>query len=207
MTQFGIDYSTNGYDVGRVEMALFTEAGSVSETSSKDDETVPSRPLNFYYRSDLTDSSEQFVNTNKTTSTMVSNSDSKVCCGICNNKSNNGNFIILACNHVFHVKCLAENHFKDVYNFSVIDSEYFATRKCMCCQHPLQTEELMFLHSKFSSSTKDRLDFHQTAVTVLEEKMNKLKEELKVCYDYKHKLERDREKSKQILSTLLTMLP
>jgi hypothetical protein len=159
--------------------------------------------LNFYYRRDPTDS---YISDTSEINKVI-DPPQQPCCGICNNKSNRGNFIILSCNHVLHVHCLAEKHFMDVYKFAVIDSEYFATRNCPCCGHKLQTEELMFLHSKFLSSTKDRLESHQTAVVGLEERMNKLKEELKVCYEYKHKLECDREKSKQIVSTLLTMLP
>ena len=36
--------------------------------------------------------------------------------------------------------------------------------------------------------------------------IQKLKDELKTCYEYKHKLERDREKSKDVIATLMTMM-
>jgi hypothetical protein len=36
--------------------------------------------------------------------------------------------------------------------------------------------------------------------------MKKIKDELRVCYEYKHKLEQQREKSKQIVSILSTMI-
>lgn len=193
---------------------------NASETSSTDDKK---KIMHFYYRGNQTDSLITDVSepnysghnvqlkTHTTqyhtpTATQHNNADTKLNCGICKTQ-NKGSFIVLSCNHVFHVACLAETHFTDVYNYAVIDSDYFSTRKCQCCGNRLQTEELMFLHSKFLSSTKDRLESHQNAVVGLEERMNKLKEELKVCYEYKHKLECDREKSKQIVSTLLTMLP
>lgn len=166
---------------------IYTDIESMSDTSSNEH-------MKLYYR-------------NESQNVGTDSPKSEVCCGICNNKSNKGNFIILSCDHVFHVQCLAEKHFTDIYKFAVIDSEYFVTRKCHCCGGKLQTEELMFLHSKFLSCTKDHLESHQIAMSGLEERMNKMKEELKVCYDYKHKLECDREKAKQIVSTLLNMLP
>jgi hypothetical protein len=200
------EYSKDGH------LGLYTteDNESMSETSSTN-----IKHLDFYYRNvNTTDSyisnqSDQITNINNKLNQPAQRQkfNSEVCCRICNNKSSKGNFIILSCNHVFHVQCLAETHFVDIYKFAVIDSEYFETRKCQCCGHQFQTEELMFLHSKFLSITKDRLEYHQTAVTSLEERMNKLKEDLKVCYEYKHKLECDREKSKKIVNTLMTMLP
>jgi chromosome segregation ATPase len=69
----------------------------------------------------------------------------------------------------------------------------------------MKTEELMFLHSKFHASTKEHLESHQASIVNLEERLSKLKEELRSCYDYKNKLEHERERSKQIISTLMTM--
>lgn len=211
MNRFESEYNSNNSPMYGKESQIYTD--SVSDTSSNDDKRI-AKHLNFYHRNNTdslaTDASvclykEEIQQHTPHAHKGVGNQ--QVNCGICNNKSPKGNFIILSCNHVFHVQCLAENHFVDVYKFAVIDSEYFASRKCQCCGQKLQTEELMFLHSKFLSGTKERLDSHQTAVLGLEDRMNKLKEELKVCYEYKHKLECDREKSKQIVSTLLTMIP
>lgn len=128
-------------------------------------------------------------------------------CRICENKSGRqDNYMILSCNHTFHIYCLAETHFNDVYKFHVIDSDYFGTRKCLVCDNTMQTEELMFLHSKFLNGTKDRIENHNTKIESLEAKLKDLKEDLRVCYEYKHKLEHEREKSKQIVATLMTMI-
>lgn len=143
----------------------------------------------------------------KKAETGISLGSEKVECKICNNKSGRmDNYMILSCNHVFHVYCLAETHFSDIYKFNVIDDGYFATRKCLVCNTNLQTEELMFLHSKFLSGTKGRIEEHNESITQLEKKLQHLKDELKVCYDYRHKLEQEREKSKQIVATLMTMM-
>jgi hypothetical protein len=128
-------------------------------------------------------------------------------CKICDNKSGrDDNYVILSCNHTFHIYCLAETHFNDVYKFHVIDSDYFGTRKCLVCEKSMQTEELMFLHSKFLNSTKDRIENHNHKIETLDAKLKEIKEELRVCYEYKHKLEHEREKSKQIVATLMTMI-
>lgn len=128
-------------------------------------------------------------------------------CVICDNKSGRqDNYMILSCNHTFHIYCLAETHFNDVYKFHVIDSEYFCSRKCLVCSNVMQTEELMFLHSKFLNGTKDRIESHNNKIESLETKLRDIKEDLRVCYEYKHKLEHEREKSKQIVATLMTMI-
>jgi len=65
---------------------------------------------------------------------------------------------------------------------------------------------LMYLHSKFLSSTKKLIGKHQNSIDNLENQLKQLKNELRTCYDYKHKLEQEREKSKQIVSVLTTMM-
>lgn len=129
-------------------------------------------------------------------------------CGLCKiqKQGKNDNFIVLSCNHIFHVCCLTENHFTDIMEWSIIDQEYFRTRKCTTCFKQLETEELMFLHSKFLAGTKERLSSHDISIENLENRLKVLKEELRTCYEYKHKLEREREKSKQIVATLMTMM-
>lgn len=125
-------------------------------------------------------------------------------CNLCNDK--NGPFLILSCNHIFHIKCLVEVNFKDIYNYPILDTEYFESRRCVTCNENMQTEDLMYLHSKFLSSTKTLICKHQHSIENLENQLKQLKNELRTCYDYKHKLEQEREKSKQIVSVLTTMM-
>jgi hypothetical protein len=129
-------------------------------------------------------------------------------CTICNeaNEITDHAFIILSCNHIVHIKCLAETHFKDIYSYSTIDTEYFENRKCTTCNSSIQVEEMMYLHSKFLSNTKNLIQKHQTSIEDLELQLDHIKKELRICYDYKHKLEKDREKSKQIVSILTTTI-
>ena len=127
-------------------------------------------------------------------------------CKLCFNKSLKENYMILSCNHIFHIECLAESHFKDVYKYPIIDNEYFSNRKCTTCSEIMQLEEVMYLHGKFLSNTKNLIKKHQTSIEHLEHQMKQIKNELRTCYDYKHKLEQEREKSKQIVSILTTMM-
>ena len=166
---------------------------------------------NIYSDSMINDPNQKLNNneTNRVVTKMMGNAStaSTPTCRICENKSGRqDNYMILSCNHTFHIYCLAETHFNDVYKFHVIDSEYFGTRKCLVCNNLMQTEELMFLHSKFLNGTKDRIDSHNTKIESLEVKLKDVKEDLRVCYEYKHKLEHEREKSKQIVATLMTMI-
>ena len=130
-----------------------------------------------------------------------------IVCLLCNNtKGTKDNYVILSCNHVFHVHCLAQEQFAEIYNFPVIDEDYFNSRKCLVCNKRMQSVEIMFLHSKFLNGTRDKIDSHNRSIQQLEEKLSSMKEELRICYDYKHKLERERENSKQILATIATRL-
>ena len=129
-------------------------------------------------------------------------------CKICNKLRNKEvkSYMILSCNHIFHIKCLVETHSTDIYNYSVIDNEYFENCKCKVCNSQIDLDEIMYLHSKFLSNTKELIGKHQVSIENLETQLKNIKNELKVCYDYKHKLEKDREKSKQIVSILTTMI-
>ena len=129
-----------------------------------------------------------------------------VSCKICNDPSNKNNFVILSCNHVFHIQCLANLHYNVLYNFPVVDKEDFKSCICYVCRKELQMEELMYLHSKFLSCTKEKIDVHNQSILDLEEKMTTLKTELRTCYEYKHKLEKDREEAKKIIASISTNL-
>ena len=64
----------------------------------------------------------------------------------------------------------------------------------------------MYLYGKFLSNAKSLIKNHQSSIDHLENQLKKIKLELRTCYDYKHKLEKQKEKSKQIVSILNTMI-
>ena len=130
----------------------------------------------------------------KKSSSPTTQSPSNICCNLCKDDINQSAFIILSCNHIFHITCLADIFFEDIYNHDILNEEYFENINCSTCNCKLEVEEIMFLHSKFISNTKILIRNHETSIDNLENQLKQIKNELRTCYDYKHKLEKQREK-------------
>jgi hypothetical protein len=201
--QFGFSYDILFYDVTTLYFETFEEDDLRKNGFSKDNKSQ--QPQN------------NKINQEEQIKKHMNSQYNQVICKICfnnNTKSSETNvnsqnpdsFIILSCNHTFHIKCLAEIQFNDMYKFHVIDSEYFKTRKCMVCTKTLEIEELLFLHSKFLSNTKSLIDSHDCSIKNLENKLKNLKDELRQSYEYRNKLHHEREKSKEMVSNLTMMI-
>jgi len=134
-------------------------------------------------------------------------------CEICKDPTFNTNgckknYIILSCNHIFHIYCLAQSHYKKFSDtLNIFDkSDSFDNCACTICNEKLELEQILYLHSTFMSNTKNLLTNHQNSIEHLEGQLQQLKIELRTLYNYKYKLEKEREKSKQIMCILNTML-
>jgi hypothetical protein len=134
-------------------------------------------------------------------------------CEICKDHTFNTNgckknYIILSCNHIFHIYCLAQSHYKKFSDtLNIFDkSDSFDNCACTICNEKLELEQILYLHSTFMSNTKNLLTNHQNSIEHLEGQLQQLKIELRTLYNYKYKLEKEREKSKQIMCILNTML-
>jgi hypothetical protein len=123
-------------------------------------------------------------------------------CEMCNTESRDSSFVILGCNHSFHINCLANNHHNQAKKCHILDDEFFNSRKCTVCKTQLDSSEIMYIHSKYSKATFNLIATHDVEINKLERQINKLKEEMKTALEYKQKLEFDREKSKQIIVML-----
>jgi hypothetical protein len=180
-------------------MQTFYETNSEYDDNTFLNKSKVSELRDFYNKSK---NENDIQSDNKSTSSSIS----KECytCNICNETS--GTFIILTCNHIYHIKCLTESSLQDIYTYPIIDSEFLQSRKCPICDDTIQTEDMMYLHSKFLSSTKKLLSTHENSLQNLENQLRQIKIEIRSCYDYKHKLEQQREKSKQIISVLSTIM-
>jgi hypothetical protein len=129
-------------------------------------------------------------------------------CVMCNNNSNkDDSFIILGCNHIFHIKCLADRHHYQAKKYHILDDNFFNTRECGSnnCDFLIDNAEISLIHNKFYKSTKDLLYAHDSQTKKLEIELSKIKDELKISMEYKQKLEYEREKSKQIITILNAM--
>lgn len=161
-----------------------------------------SHTTNSYYKED-TDS----LNSIRTTTTN-SDIEKRFVCELCKNaRESSDPYIILGCQHIYHIICLAEYQFDENLNVKpIIDGDYCNSRKCPTCENNLCLEDLLFLHTKFLSNTKQNIEQHQKSIDSLELQMQKLKEELNVCYKYKGKLENQRERAKVIVSNITALL-
>jgi hypothetical protein len=166
-----------------------------------------------YYADDLASTSSDDSQVQKMVKVIENKVDSDphlkdgTTCKVCYGKNDKrDNYIILSCNHVFHISCLAESNINDNRKFQMIEEEFFNACHCLACDKPIQTEELVFLYSKFHKGTKQRMSHHDESIDKIETQMKQLKDELRACYEYKYKLEKERDKSKQYLAMLMTMM-
>lgn len=128
-------------------------------------------------------------------------------CEMCSTSSSNSQFIILNCNHIFHIDCLAKIQLTDAKNCQIIDNETFFNKvKCNTCNDQLESSEIMMIHNKFYKGTSSFIKNHNKNIDKLELQINALKEEMKTCIEYKQRLEFEQQKSKEIL-TLLNNMP
>lgn len=127
-------------------------------------------------------------------------------CNICN-ISNSDSFIVLGCNHVFHIKCLAHDQLILSRKCEIIDNEsFFNLIKCNCCGYLLDSTEILHIQLKNYKSSNTYLTLHIDKIKKLEEQLNKLKDELQDCVVYKQKIEFEQIRSKDII-TFLNNIP
>jgi hypothetical protein len=128
-------------------------------------------------------------------------------CNLCYNKNQiKDGFMILTCGHIFHIRCLVDSHYTDANKCGIIDEEYFNSRICCVCSNQMEMEDILYIHNKFYRNTKEYIVKQDETIEKLDKQMSKLKEELRVCYEYKQRLEHQREKSRQITVTINTMM-
>lgn len=123
-------------------------------------------------------------------------------CELCNSYGEDGSFIILSCNHSFHINCIANGDHVQAKKCHILDDDFFINRKCYICETQMDSSEIIYVHSKFSKTSVNLISAHDLEINKLERQINKLKDELKTAIEYKQKLEFDKEKSKQILVML-----
>lgn len=129
-------------------------------------------------------------------------------CYKCKNGGNkNDPFMILNCGHIFHIGCLVEIHFDEFTNCGgIIDEKFINNCICMVCEEPMEVEDILHMHNKFTKSTKEQLKYQTDSINVLDKQLTKLKDEMRIQLEYKQRLEDKRSKSKQITITLNNLL-
>lgn len=125
-------------------------------------------------------------------------------CNLCNNSGEN--YIILECNHIFHIICLTNTQSDKMYDYKKIDDIFLKSIKCPTCNKLINQEELMYLHNKYIKLTSIILDNNNKMLNTLEQQLKMIQEEMRSLYDYRHKLECNKEKSKNIIKTLIKLI-
>jgi len=130
-------------------------------------------------------------------------------CTMCKNERSfkNDQYIILSCNHMFHVECLVDIHFDNFDKFGrVIDKKFCENCRCLVCDNQMEIEDIVHIHNKFTKTTKEYIKIQDNNIDELDKKLSKLKDEMRNLLEYKQKLEQKREKSKQITITLNNLI-
>jgi hypothetical protein len=116
-------------------------------------------------------------------------------CQICN-KVKNDNFVVLNCNHMFHIKCLAIYHHKN-------------NNTCAYCHHSIDDLELKYIHNKFcKNTTQTIIDINQSIVKKthkikkLHTKIEELHNSINQSYYQKGLLQSNHERSSRIVQEI-----
>jgi hypothetical protein len=210
----------------KVSEGVFTDAGRASEqVSTPDDETSQSSSPNWQglvknnvslwneknkkqvlfkdTEDTVSEESEEVVTTINRQNSIRRAEVKTPCCSLCDN-TNDTQLIVLECKHSFHIKCLAEIDHDDSKNYMVLDNAFFKDRKCITCNYTIDTTELMYIHSKYTKNIKDTINDCDITIKDLENKLRKVKEQMKKSFECKQKLEFSQNKSKQLIIMLNT---
>ena len=125
-------------------------------------------------------------------------------CYKCKNTDNKDDkFMILNCSHIYHIGCLVESHFDKFNKFGgIIDQDFCNNCICEKCNEPMELEDIIHIHNKFTKTTKEHLKIQEDRIEILDKQMNKIKEEMRNLLEYKQRLEDKKNKSKQITISL-----
>lgn len=117
-------------------------------------------------------------------------------CHSCNNETIQGPYFVLNCNHIYHVQCLCQSFTSDNENID----ESLLHKQCPVCDEQIDIDELQLIHNKMLNKTKQLINLQKTHITKLETQINLITDELNACHLYKEKVDKECEKSLQIIN-------
>jgi hypothetical protein len=128
-------------------------------------------------------------------------------CNICNHTSSssknfNDKFIILDCEHVFHINCIVKNHCDILNEHIIVNNKFIQKCKCTICDKQIDIEDILHIHNKYMKNTKKILNEQVSYLNNLDEKLLKIRNEMTDILEYKKQLENECDKSKRISTTL-----
>lgn len=159
----------------------------------------------FTYDDEINDKSFDNIYLKSTMYKTASISNTNIC-NICYNKSSclnfNDKFIILDCEHVFHINCIVKNHCDILNNNIIVNNKFIQKCKCTICDKQIDIEDILHIHNKYTKNTKKILNEQVSYLNNLDEKLLKIRNEMTEILEYKKQLENECDKSKRISTTL-----
>lgn len=137
--------------------------------------------LQEFAQNDSTHNSEYQSHNSKNDNELQNN-----CCNIHCKNSVHGNYIILSCNHIFHMSC-------------IIDT-------CGICNTFLKNEEKIFIHINFKSQLTETINITDNKIQNLEKSLQIIKNEIFEYTNYIKSIEYNKSISKNIITTITTLL-
>jgi len=130
--------------------------------------------------------------------------DNYICCKCNKTDENNYGFFILQCGHLFHIKCIIDNI--DIFKSSKPILEYMNNVSCWQCNKIITKNELLYVFNRYYDITIEKIVKYEKEIKELEMKYDCIKNELSVCYEYKHQLNNQIETTKHIVKTLTSII-
>lgn len=100
-----------------------------------------------------------------------------------NNCKNEGEFIVLSCNHIFHINCMN-------------------VEKCLKCNKDLNIEEKIYMNIKIKLQMKEANNRNERNIKILEMNLQKIQREILEQNNYKKQLSDNIGISKNIIKTI-----
>ena len=185
LKRYGCQYQ---YDKSNSLCSLDSESISRILEKDEDDDTVTKDV-------DISNLVDNYVMKSETSSESEYNN----MCNICLKKVNN-NSIIIGCNHLYHIHCLAMSQI----NFNYLD-DHTKEKECAVCHKVLDHSEILYIHTKYFNNMKDMISEQDSKIEKIEQEINYLKSEYKTMMDKRQKLEYAKEQSKKIMIYFTTM--
>lgn len=122
-------------------------------------------------------------------------------CNKCNKNKPNENVMICHCQHIFHPSCVVDDE-----KFMNIANEIINNTKCPKCESHLETSEMMFIYAETCTTSNKEIIKNDNIIKELERQLEQVQKEFTLCKTGITRLSQQRDISKRIMATVVTMI-
>lgn len=126
-------------------------------------------------------------------------------CTLCNNDTDE-EFCILSCKHFFHINCLAEFQLEQLKLSQDSLQDFLSNQTCPICNTPISKNQLLYIHNTYNDKLNHNLKTIDQEILIQEENIKTQQLQITANYDYKNKINKLQEYSKQIKASILGSL-